>query len=119
MKSIAEYLFDKEVSEQLEKVNFLAVLCDGSTDISVTDQEVVYVSYRDPVTLLPTLKCFNFVTPKDSQDAQGLKEAIIDAFKKENLESVLDKMVFLSSDGASVCQHWQKLWLNSLVSRRL
>ena len=102
VNSIAEYLFNKDVGESLKKVNFLAVLCDGSTDISVTEQEVVYVSYRDPVTLLPTLKIFNVVAPKDSQDAPGLKEAIKDSFKKHDLESVLSKMAFLSSDGASV-----------------
>ena len=81
--SIAEYFFNKDVGESLKKVNFIAMLCDGSTDISVTEQEVVYVSYRDPVTLCPTLKLFNVVAPKDSQDAAGLKEAIKNSFKKK------------------------------------
>ena len=76
--------------------------CNGSTDISVTEQEVVFVSYRDPVILHPTLKFFNVVVPKDSQDAAGLKETIKDPFKKHNLEYVLNKTVFLSSDVESV-----------------
>ena len=68
----------------------------------MTEQEVIYVSFRDPDTLLPVLKFFNIAIPELSQDAVGLKEAIKNAFKEKNLESVLDKMVFLSSDGASV-----------------
>ena len=33
---IAEYLFSKDVGESLKKVIFIVVLCDGSTDVSVT-----------------------------------------------------------------------------------
>ena len=38
--SIAEYFFNKEVDESLKKVNFIAMLCNGSTDISVTEQKL-------------------------------------------------------------------------------
>ena len=102
INSAAGYLFETTVAEKLKRVNFIAILCDGDTDQSVTEQEVIYVSFRDPDTLLPVLKFFNIATPELSQDAVGLKEAIKNAFKEKNLESVLDKMVFLSSDGASV-----------------
>ena len=44
-------------------VNFLAVLCDGSTDKSVTEQEVVYVAFADPETGKPTLPLFEVVAP--------------------------------------------------------
>ena len=71
------------------------MLCDGSTDISsAEEQEVVYISYRDTVTLRPTLKFFNTVAPKYSQD--------VDSLKKHYPEAVPEKMVFLSSDGTSV-----------------
>ena len=40
------------------------------------------------------------VAPSESQDAPGLKKAIIDTFKRNSLESVTEKIVFLSSDGA-------------------
>ena len=33
---ISEYLFEDTVKKKLELVNFIAVLCDGSTDNSVT-----------------------------------------------------------------------------------
>lgn len=46
VNSVADYLFIKDIVERLKKANFVAVLCDGPTDISVTEQEVVYVSYR-------------------------------------------------------------------------
>ena len=62
----------------------------------------MFISFSDPDTLLSVLKFFNIATAELSQDAVGLKEAIKNAFKEKNLESVLDKMVFLSSDGASV-----------------
>ena len=38
---IAEYLFIKDFGEILKKVNFIVVVCNGCTDTSVTEQEVV------------------------------------------------------------------------------
>ena len=40
--------------------------------------------------------------PYDSQDVPGLKDTITATLKKHSLQSVLEKMVFLGSDGASV-----------------
>ena len=100
INSVADYLFETTVAEKLKRVNFIAILCDGATDQSMTEQRSYM--FRDPDTLLPVLKFFNIATPELSQDAVGLKEAIKNAFKEKNLESVLDKMVFLSSDGASI-----------------
>ena len=39
--SISNYLFDKEISEKLKQVNFNGILCDGSTDKSLYEQEVL------------------------------------------------------------------------------
>ena len=36
------------IKNKLVSVNFLVVLCDGSTDRSITEQEVVYVIFADP-----------------------------------------------------------------------
>ena len=47
------------------------------------------------------MKLFEVVAPADSQDAPGLKNAIFATFHKHSIESVLSKIVFLSSDGAS------------------
>ena len=100
--SISEYFFEEGIKKKLETVNLLAILCDGSTDKSITKQEVLFVVFTDPETCLPTMKFFHIVAPSDSQDAPGLKQAITDTFKKHFLESALQKIVFLSSDGAAV-----------------
>ena len=99
---ISEYLFEENVKKKLHLVNFIAILCDGSTDNSVIEQEVLYVIFTDPETFKPTMKFFEFVAPTDSQDPPGLKNTIFATFHKHSLESVLSKIVFLSSDGASV-----------------
>ena len=48
------------------------------------------------------MKFFKVVARADSQGAPGLKNAIFTTFHKHSLKSVLSKIVFLSSDGASV-----------------
>ena len=50
---ISLYLFEEGVGKKLKKVNFISVLCDGSTDKSVTEQEVIYVIFVDPHAKLP------------------------------------------------------------------
>ena len=57
--NISNFLFDKLVREKLSRVNFFAILCDGSTDHSITEQEVVYVAYADPDFIQPCLKCLS------------------------------------------------------------
>ena len=78
------------------------VMWDGSTNNSITEQEVIYVIYVDPKIHFPVMKFFKIATPDRSQDAPGLKEAIISAFSRHGLCSSLKKMVFFPSDGASV-----------------
>ena len=99
---ISDYLFEETVKKNLEFVNFIAVLCDGSTDNSVTEQQVFYFIFVDPETFKLTIKFLEVFTPSDGQDALGSKDAITATFKKHSLESVLEKMVLLGSDGASV-----------------
>ena len=83
-------------------VNFLAVLCDGSKDKSVMEQEVAYVAFVDPETGKPALVFFEVVAPSKSKDALGLKKAIINTSKRNFLESDIEKIIFLSSDSALV-----------------
>ena len=99
---ITEYFFEENTKNKLVSVNFLAVLCDGSTDKSITEQEVVYVIFTAPKTHLPVLKFFHIIASSVSQDAPGRKQAITDYFNENLLESALEKIVFLSSDEASV-----------------
>ena len=99
---ISKYLFEENVKKKFHLVNFIAILCDGSTDNSIIELEVLYVIFTDPETFKPTMKFFEVIARADSQDAPGLKNAIFATFHKHSLESVLSKIVFLSSDGASV-----------------
>ena len=61
----------------------------------VTEQEVVYVAFADPEKGKPILLFFKAVALSESQDAPGLKKAIIDTFKRNSLESAIEKIVFL------------------------
>ena len=69
--------------KKLCKINFFAILCDGSTDYSITEQEVVYVAYANPDSFQPCLKLFHLASPKDSQDARRLKECILSPFEDQ------------------------------------
>ena len=48
------------------------------------------------------MKFFQVAAPSYNQDARGFKQAIFAIFRKNMLELVLTKIVFLASDGASV-----------------
>ena len=41
IRSIAEYFFKQDIYRKLVRVNFIAILCDGTTDANITEQEVV------------------------------------------------------------------------------
>ena len=56
---IAEDFFEENIKNKLVPMNFLAVLCDDSTDKSITEQEVVHVIFTDPETYLPVLNFFS------------------------------------------------------------
>ena len=81
--SIGDFLIDENIIEDLGKVNFFALLCDGSIDHSITEQEVVYIAYCHQKTFEHYLKYFHLASPKHSQDAPGLNQCIFDAFKQE------------------------------------
>ena len=101
VKYINNVLFDEHVRKKLLNVNFIAVFCDGSTDMAVIEKECIYIMFADPETLEPVL---TFLSLKDlpSQDATGIMSAITSAFADISLPELREKMVFLASDGASV-----------------
>ena len=59
MTSISNCLFEKKKKKIIrkikKKVKFILILCDGSTNSSVVDQEVVYAKYTDAETFKPYL----------------------------------------------------------------
>ena len=48
-----------------------------------------------------------------SQDATGIFDAMITTFKKHNLSSLLQKVIFLSSDGVSETVGISQAWFIS------
>ena len=48
------------------------------------------------------MKFFQVVAPSYNEDAPGFKQAIFTIFRRNMLELVLKKIIFLASDGASV-----------------
>ena len=102
MFGISKNLFEENVKKRLHLVNFIAILRNGSTENSIIEQEVLYVIFTDPETFKPTMKFSEVLAPADSEDAPGFKNAILATFHKHSLESILSKIVLLSSGGASV-----------------
>ena len=67
------------------------------------EQEVLYVMFVDPDTHKPTLAFFEFLEMDDfNQTAVGMMEAIKCSFERNKLSNLLDKLIYLSADGASV-----------------
>ena len=75
---------------------------DGTTDAGIQEQEVIYVCYFDPDDFEPRLAFLTVAELTESQDAPGLKRAILEVFKQHGMASILNKIVFLASDGAAV-----------------
>ena len=65
----------------------------------------LFVFFVDPDTMELTLGLDN------SQDANSIFEAIKKAFEKRDLWALLDKLIFLSSEGASV-NGGKKIWID-------
>ena len=59
IKCISDSIFDIKVKQKLRRVNFITVLCDGSTDSSVVEKECIYVLFVDPDTFQPTMSFFS------------------------------------------------------------
>lgn len=103
----------QQLSLDLAKATFFSVLCDGSTDTSVKENEVIYVLYFDPVPAgsdsVQVKLGFLSVKHLSSQCAGGVFSAIEGSFNeiKESLQSLgiqdyTERLVGFTSDGASV-----------------
>ena len=103
INGIASYLFEEDIRQKLDRVNFIAILIDGTTDRAVKEQEVLYVMYVDPDTHKPQLSFFEVLEMDEfDQTAVGVMASIKASFKRNKMSSVLDKVIYLSADGASV-----------------
>ena len=77
---ISKYLFEENVKKKLHLVHFIAILCDGSTDNSAIEREVLYVTFTDPETFKPPMKFGEVVAPTNNQNAPGLKTLFLQHF---------------------------------------
>ena len=71
-------------------------------ETAIVEQEVIYVTFLDPDNFEPHLTFFTVTELNKSQDAQGLKRALFNFFDDHAIDSILNKMVFLASNRASV-----------------
>ena len=110
-----------KLCKDLATANFFSVLCDGSTDSAVIEEEIIYVLYFDPN---PSGKDevavkieFLDIQPLTSQSANGVHKAIVDSIEDLNIindkhgfaeekyfseTSMCKRIVGFTSDGTSV-----------------
>ena len=74
---------------------------DGTTDSAVSEQELIFLLYFDPDELEPRMLFFYLQQQHGGQDADILKDAIEDAFKKNEMTDAIQKIVFFGSDGTN------------------
>ena len=86
----------RKICNNLGTANFFSVLCDGSTDSAVIEEEIIYVSYFDPnppgKDEVAVKIEFLDIQPLTSQSAHGVHKAIIDSI--EDLNIINDKHGF-------------------------
>lgn len=80
-------------------VNFFSILIDGATDVSVTENELIYGRYAQ--SGVPVNHYFS-IENIASADAAGILKSIEDSFERNGLPEWKDKLIGFGSDGASV-----------------
>ncbi|XP_013387851.1 zinc finger protein 862 [Lingula anatina] len=100
IKAIAEVERQK-IEDELRNAKFISVLCDGSVDVSVTENEVVYTRFciKGKVSVY-----FVGMQALSRANAPGIYKAIMDSlmFKHMPITDIEKKLVGFGSDGASV-----------------
>ena len=99
--SISNYFFEKNVRDKILRSNFITIMFDGTTESAVSEQEVIFLLYFDPDELEPRMSFFYLQQLHGGQDADILKDAIEDAFKKNEMTDAIQKIVFFGSDGTN------------------
>ena len=83
--SIAEEL-NGENLEKISRCNFFSLLCDGSTDSSITEKELMYILFLDPDTHEIKLVFFSLKSAL-TQTADGLMETFLQAFDEKQISA--------------------------------
>ena len=98
---ISKTLFEEDVKSKLKNTNFITVFCDGSADSAVIEKECIYILFNEIFEFEPTLS-FIALNDVSSEDADGIKGAIMKAFDGIGMPELKDRTVFLDSNSTSV-----------------
>ena len=97
----AKALYERQVKDKLKRPNFVTMLADGATDAACIEKEVICIMFVDSDDFKASLP-FLSLKSVESQDAQGITSAIIDAFGECGIEEKLQRIVFFESDDTAV-----------------
>ena len=86
--------------QDLLNAKYYSVLMDGSTDSSVTEQELIYLLFLGK-NGIPEVKFFSVESVK-AADADGLKSSLKEAFERIGILCFENRLHGLNVDGASV-----------------
>ena len=87
----------KSLKDDLLKANYYSVLCDGSTDNDVTEQEAIQVLFLQDGT--PKLRYFS---TENVENATMVLSSINPAFERFGTMNFKESLLGLNCDGASV-----------------
>ncbi|XP_063733444.1 zinc finger protein 862-like [Eleginops maclovinus] len=89
------------IEDKVKSAKFITIMSDGSTDVSATEQEIVYLHFavdgKTHCNFLGLVQC-------DKPDANGIYDAIMQAVKLPGIpkEEMMKKIVGFAGDGAAV-----------------
>ena len=92
----------KNDMKEVRKASFISLISDGTTDVSVTEDEIVYVQFATAGKVKVTLLGVESV---ELADANGILEAIktvMTTYTEMSEQQWVQKLVGFGSDGASV-----------------
>ena len=89
-----------EMLTALKEAKFFSIMCDGSTDASVTEKELVYVHFVNDKTG-DVQSNFFCLTDVKHATAQGLKDGLDEIFADVDM-SLKGNLICVCADGASV-----------------
>ena len=90
----------KQLSERVQNAKFISLISDGTTDMSVTEAEIVYIRYSHEGKV-----AYQFVALENvsKADAESISKAIIEAVKKYiDLNDWAKRIVGFGCDRAAV-----------------
>ena len=94
-----------KLADSLASYNYYSCLNDGSTDSSVTEEEVIFILFSKEG--VPTPKYLS-IEPVKIADTPRIVQSIEDIFERIGNKSFTDKLVGLNVDGA-IMSTWENI----------